>query len=474
MNLQEQVNEVIAFSQNSPIPGEKFNSTELLNRWRAAKQPFIDKMGGRYIYTSPEKLHFSIDGEAKERLFDSFLEVAPTQIYDFLEHQGSEAFYENRVKKKYVYWADGDEQSIPAGMKLIKAFKYFYDSSENSELRELQDKASMLIQETKIEGYLSVSCHPLDYLSISENNNSWRSCHALDGEWRGGNLSYMVDPSTLVCYLTSSPPNQEHVSIPRFGQVQWNNKKWRVLLYFSPDNDIIYTGRSYPFDNSEILNYILDTLLAEAGLIPSYHTFCPWTQDYTNLIGESIGNYTIPRDATARLYPLGTRNAPLIGMKKAIKEYPNFLGFNDLFRSHFYIPRYTVMMNKNNAYYFPAHRTKTQIGDYVPCPCCGELEVTDSSSLFCNRCKVQLFDEASDDWGRCSCCGQILPMEELVNASGYDGIELFCEDCAKTKAKACKKCGEVYRDYIIDENNGLCPWCAIEKRDSERRDHFGF
>ena len=28
-----------------------------------------------------------------------------------------------------------------------------------------------------------------DYLSLSENAFNWRSCHALDGEYRAGNLS---------------------------------------------------------------------------------------------------------------------------------------------------------------------------------------------------------------------------------------------------------------------------------------------
>ena len=43
-----------------------------------------------------------------------------------------------------------------------------------------------------MEGYLYLSIHPLDYLSISETNHGWRSCHALDGEYRNGNLSYLT------------------------------------------------------------------------------------------------------------------------------------------------------------------------------------------------------------------------------------------------------------------------------------------
>ena len=72
--------------------------------------------------------------------------------------------------------------------------------------------------------------HPLDYLSLSENTYNWRSCHSLDGEYRAGNLSYMMDKSTVICYLKSN----DDVILSNFGpEVKWNSKKWRVLLYFS-------------------------------------------------------------------------------------------------------------------------------------------------------------------------------------------------------------------------------------------------
>ena len=85
----------------------------------------------------------------------------------------------------------------------------------------------MILQEDKIEGTLCFSVHPLDFLSSSENTYNWRSCHSLDGEFCAGNLSYMADSATMICYLKS---DKEEI-LPRFPEdIPWNNKKWRVFL----------------------------------------------------------------------------------------------------------------------------------------------------------------------------------------------------------------------------------------------------
>lgn len=46
-------------------------------------------------------------------------------------------------------------------MKLVKAFKYFEENSRS--LEDIQNYASRIIQEDKIEGTLCFSVHPLDF-----------------------------------------------------------------------------------------------------------------------------------------------------------------------------------------------------------------------------------------------------------------------------------------------------------------------
>lgn len=136
-------------------------------------------------------------------------------------------------------------------MKIIRAFKYFCEDKEI--LNEIQSIASMMIQNDKVSGILCMSVHPLDFLSVSENAHNWRSCHALDGEYRAGNLNYMADNSTVICYLKSTHKAQ----LPNFPEdVKWNSKKWRMLLFFDNYYDTMMAGRQYPFTENSLLLYI--------------------------------------------------------------------------------------------------------------------------------------------------------------------------------------------------------------------------
>jgi hypothetical protein len=64
----------------------------------------------------------------------------------------------------------------------------------------------------------------------------------------------MVDSSTVLCYLKGD----NDVKIPMFPDtVKWNSKKWRTLLHFSQNKDLILAGRQYPFPSESGLDLVL-------------------------------------------------------------------------------------------------------------------------------------------------------------------------------------------------------------------------
>ena len=143
-----------------------------------------------------------------------------------------------------------------------------------------------MIQENSITGTLCFSVHPLDYLSISENTYNWASCHSLDGDYRAGNLSYMLDSSTIVCYLRGA----NNVKLPLFpDDVPWNSKKWRVLLFFSDKQDIIFAGRQYPFTSNNGLDEVRKNLLPFLKL-SKRESYCDWTDPVIKSIPDSYGH----------------------------------------------------------------------------------------------------------------------------------------------------------------------------------------
>jgi hypothetical protein len=190
-DIKEQFKAVISYSQNIPDPKVDY----LFREWESNKARFIKRFGG-LIYEHPTQVEFTLDPKEKltramefaNSVSDAYNNSALAEFID----ENLDTFFENKVSRTMG-------QKIPEGMKLIKAFKFF--ESDKSTLRSIQDYASQLIQENKIKGTLCFSVHPLDFLSSSENTYNWRSCHALDGEYRAGNLSYMVDDTTFMVYL---------------------------------------------------------------------------------------------------------------------------------------------------------------------------------------------------------------------------------------------------------------------------------
>ena len=192
--IQKQFNKVIYHSQGIPNP----LTDELFERWAVAKEYFITKFGG-LIWESPTMVTFPLDAKDRDNKVRQFVDNTVLYRYNnyelarFVQYE-QDGFFDNVVSIEYRTEAG---TVIPKGMKLVKAFKYF--EKDEQILDAIQTAASILIQENKIEGKLCISVHPLDFISCSENQYNWHSCHALDGEYRAGNLSYMVDKTTVIC-----------------------------------------------------------------------------------------------------------------------------------------------------------------------------------------------------------------------------------------------------------------------------------
>ena len=190
-DIKQQFKEVIKYSQHIEDPKVEY----LFREWSANKEKFINLFGG-LIYEWPQPVEFTLDDHQKKNRAMEFADIVAdsfnnSDLAGFID-DNIDTFFENKV-------SNDNYNGIPKGMKLLKAFKYFEDNK--CVLRNIQDMASQIIQEDKIKGTLCFSIHPLDFLSSSENTYNWRSCHSLDGEFRAGNLSYMVDDCTFMIYL---------------------------------------------------------------------------------------------------------------------------------------------------------------------------------------------------------------------------------------------------------------------------------
>lgn len=453
--IREDFDKVISYSQGISNP----KTEELFDRWLEAKRDFIEAMDGRLIYTIPHKVSFELSYKEKINRVNEFIEsVSMTwrnnELACFID-ENKDGFFSNVVVESFTAPGGG---KIPKGMKLVKAFKYFED--DRITLEEIQNRASMIIQEDKVEGHLCFSVHPLDFLSTSENTYNWRSCHALDGEYRCGNLSYMMDKSTVVVYLRS---DKEENALPNFPpEVKWNSKKWRMLLFMSDSWNAMFAGRQYPFFSETALEAVL------------YHANEAFrlSGEWSNWHNDEFRNFKFAGDDEGR-DEMWFRNV-YIPMKdklylknELIEDCENPMHFNDLLRSSCYIPYY-CWQKRSWGYNNEIHFT---IGGEIPCLRCGEHPVAQTDDMLCQNCELEYGNSEDEMYTTCSCCGRRILYDDsyYVESSG----ENICEYCADRECRECDNCGELYwnNEISYDKKNHdyRCEHCHSEQQELAER-----
>lgn len=458
--IQEKFNKIISYSQEIKNP----QTDDLFNRWMEAKRDFIEAMDGKLIYEMPEKVSFELGPKEKSFRVNDFITMIENKwqnidLADFIHYQ-KEGFFSNQVVKDYSF----GNITIKKGMKLLKAFKYFEDDVKV--LNDLQSAASMIIQEDKVEGTLCFSVHPLDFLSISENNHNWRSCHALNGEYRSGNLSYMVDKTTAICYLKSK---QEEV-LPDFPEdVKWNSKKWRVLLYFSENWDMIFAGRQYPFKTETGIDFVKNEFLPKA--IRSGTNWSPWFQKKIREIDDA--GFEIALKSSY----IPTPEGELMPLGQLIINESGSLQFNDLLSSSCYDPVYSFKIDDYASRWkriMPTtwkkyDRKPFRIGGKVKCLRCDNKFIELSETMMCTECELLYGNSESDTFGYCNCCGNRFIYDDGIWVDQTE--EMICPSCADYHTDFCANCGERYytEDMIYEKKSQdfLCRWCFEDIVDVE-------
>ena len=450
--IQEKIKKILVYSQGNA--GDEAIA-DLVEKWFEKKRDILEAWGGEPILEFGE-VNFELSATEKTKAIMELCDRLDTEYEAFdlssfirAQHDG---FWSNLVIQDYPY----HDFVIPRGMKLIKAFKYFEEDLVL--LDKYQTMASMVIQKDKIKGTLCLSVHPLDYLSSSENDYNWRSCHALDGEYRTGNLAYMTDSSTIMCYLKG----KDNAKLPDFpNDVLWNSKKWRVLFFLSQDWRALFAGRQYPFVADRALEIVQPYIAKSLNTQPS--DWSNWHDDKLTHWKFKSNNdddcllddeYIVIR---GNLLPLHYGN--LIEQR----EYTYY--FNDLLESHYYSPYYCWYKWRG------IKDLHWVIGEPTTCIRCGKNPCCDSGSMFCKECELEVGTlEDEDTIGYCNCCNRRIFIEDGMIVSG----DLLCPNCYRTETEDCAYCGtRHYRDELRFShklNGRLCSYCYL--RQERRHDFF--
>ena len=152
-------------------------------------------------------------------------------------------------------------------VKIIAKFARAWGMEE--EFEKMRCAHSNIIGANKIRGNLCLSIHPLDFMTMSDNDSDWTSCMTWTNEGKGcykqGTVEMMNSPYAVLAYLESSTPYYLGFDGKPEDKV-WNNKKWREIILV--DEEFITPVKDYPFHNARLEKFATDwiaELMTEAG-----------------------------------------------------------------------------------------------------------------------------------------------------------------------------------------------------------------
>ena len=256
-----------------------------LRGWESQKQDLYKIFGEQFILEKEiefnkceEELMTEMNraiwgyGTVSKQLLDNFRDklwnytYAKTNILSPNEYEQlcSLTFAENLISNEYPHdtvripaeiTKSGKPLVIQKGCKAVKAIKKIVDELDIcGDFEEFRKTHSMVLNQKKIKGTVCLSIHPMDYITISDNDYNWSSCMAWveePGDYRIGTLEMMNSPCVVVAYLKGSEPGE-------YINDKWNNKKWRQLIIVTPD--LILGNKQYPYENDELQGFCLKWL----------------------------------------------------------------------------------------------------------------------------------------------------------------------------------------------------------------------
>ncbi len=184
-------------------------------------------------------------------------------------------------------------QGMKASRAIIKVAETIGMSA--ADIEEFRLEHSRLLNDVEVHGKMVFSIHPMDFMTMSDNDCRWHSCMSWtnSGEYRQGTVEMMNSPYIVEAYIASDRPYCFDANDP---DLMWNNKKWRELFIVS--SSCVMGIKGYPYWNRDLEKIALTKLktLATEKLGYQYEDFIrefECMDDYSDpgTLTDEDGNY---------------------------------------------------------------------------------------------------------------------------------------------------------------------------------------
>ena len=299
--------------------------------------------------------------------------------------------FTNRVAKEFSYRnKDYKVIKVPEGAKVMRVLQRIAKEFDLPDFEIFRNHISRITEIRKSKIKFTLSIHPLDYMTMSDNANGWESCMNWTqgpGSYRAGTIEMMNSPVVVVAYITTKPYYPTNTSI------EWTSKSWRELIIVHPNT--ICSVKSYPY-----YNIAFDKALVN------------WLADLVEEKTEWRYNRKKPQESLESC--------------SDIKAWQDKEDKDNYFLLHFETNEmYNDFGNTDNYGIFsinpPDNKYHTSTINYsglMTCMCCGESNYysDDTEAVICEDCEPSTY---------CYCCGERVNANNAIEVDG----EWVCEDC---------------------------------------------
>ena len=285
-----------------------------------------------------------------------------------------------------------DGFTVTRGSKILHTLNRLnnhFKIATKEEYDAYSQKISTYFNQKKVKGTFNLSIHPLDYMTMSDNNSSWTSCMSWveNGCYRRGTLEMMNSPIVVVGYLASDR------SPFYFDGYTWNNKKWRVL--YIVDNNIITSIKSYPYYNENLIRAGLDKLRELAG------------PDYEGLQKTDDNNFEVKLNEDTS-----------VSLAFRTDSMYNDFGCDTI---HFFYPNKAALAAREKSFV----TIRINYSGNSCCVWCGRPTTSDDYDLDEEDSEGLLVCDECDNSRKCDCCGDRIYGDEGT----WVGNEYVCQYC---------------------------------------------
>lgn len=245
----------------------------LLRFWNESKEKLFHMFGDKFILSKEVSYHIGED-ELAERI-GNILSYGGAGYRFYTSYHDAFGFYDWEIRHRVICLLDsytlaenvyegetftitndntGKSVVVNSGCKVSKMLGKIAAAFDIEGYEEFRLAHSQALNQKLLKGTLCLSIHPMDFMTMSDNDCGWVSCMNWPepGCYRRGTVEMMNSPMVVCAYLRAA----DDMRVP--GGYSWANKKWRELCIVTPD--LITNVLGYPYRNEVLSTMCVDWL----------------------------------------------------------------------------------------------------------------------------------------------------------------------------------------------------------------------